>query len=418
MILSNKLIGTFMGTLSTPVINILIVFLVARYIDHEVYGQYILIITLIQAIGFILFSGLGNSMNRFINEIDSKKFYKNYGYFYAFLLPVLVIISLLVMNTVYSDRFTMMQQTVIIVMAFLIPTINFEISVLNFRMNYLLFGLFKFMYAVMFLLVPVIAYLAFNSHTYEILLYSSFFGLLIVFFMLIMQRSSIFRNFNLIKNNFNKEIIIYSAIVTGSSIASWAISFSDRVMIESIIDSSTLTIYVLNAQIAGVVGIVLSLVSVYFFPNIYKNFKHNPILELKKALTVQAILILVIVLFSFLYFYVGDDLLLFVLEKSYDVNSFWLVYILLIANSLLIFINYSSVFLSLLDKIYINTYAYLIGAIINIFINIEFLRDYGVLVAAVSTLVAYSIILLITNTYLLLNFKSLSIYQLKEEGEI
>lgn len=417
-IVNQKTIGTVLGTLTAPVTNILIVFLVARYINHEVYGQYILVLTLIQAVGFILYSGLGNSMTRFINDIEPRFFHKHFGYFYMMLFPLMVITLLLIMNLVYVDRFSWFVQLIIIIMSFLIPTINFEISVLNFKLNYLSFGLFKLLYAIMFHLLPIITYMLFDLDDYTVFLYSLFVGLIIVFLALVRKKETIFSNFNLQNKNFHKGIMSYSIIVTVSSVASWAISFSDRVMIESIIDSSTLTIYVLNAQIAGVVGIVLSLVSVYFFPNIYKNFKHNPILELKKALTVQAILILVIVLFSFLYFYIGDDLLLFVLEKSYDVNSFWLVYILLIANSLLIFINYSSVFLSLLDKIHINTYAYLIGAIINIFINIVFLRDYGVLVAAVSTLVAYSIILLITNTYLLLNFKSLSIYQLKEEGQI
>jgi len=370
---SNKVMGIFIGTLSAPIINILIVFLVARYIDHEEYGQYILVITLIQAIGFILFSGLGNSMNRFINDIDPPKFLKYYGYSYTVLLGLLVITSIFVLNTVYVGRYSMDIQLIIIVMAFLIPTINFEISVLNFRMNYLAFGLFKLLYASMFLLLPIVIYMVLDSGDYTILLYSSFVGLLLVLLPLLKKRHTVFSNFNLNKSNFYKDIVKYSVIVTGASIASWAISFSDRIMIESMIDASTLTIYALNAKIAGVVGIVVSLVSIYF----------------------QA----------------GKDLLFFVLEKLYNETSFWLVFILLIANSLLIFINYSSVFLSLLDKIYINTYAYGLGAVLNVLINIFLLEKYDVLVAAISTLVAYSIILLVINSYLLFNFKSIRLQQ-------
>lgn len=390
--MKQKLVGTALGTLSVPMINIIIVFLVSRYVDKELYGQFLLIMTLIQGVAFILLSGFGASVGRYINDFIPSSFLNIYGFLYTIALIILIISMLVLLNTFYAGQFSYHIQILITLVAISLPILSFDISVLNFREYYLRYGFIRILFAFCTLLLPILGYFLFKS-SLETMLYFELIGIAIMFLVLFISKKTILTSMNLRKKNFNSKIVKYAVIVTVSSVASWTISFSDRILVESFLGSSVLTLFVLNTQIAGIVGILSSMISIYFFPSIFKNFHDNPSYQFKKSLKIQLFVILLLTLSSILYFYFGKELLIWVLDDSYVETSFLLVYYLLVANSLLIFINFASVFLSILDQMKFNSIGYIIGAFLNLMINFIFLKEFGMITAAISTLIAYAAIL-------------------------
>ncbi|PML61244.1 hypothetical protein BCT73_06545 [Vibrio breoganii] len=395
MKLDKNFFYSIIATISLPVSNIVAVLLVSRYLDKAIFGEYSLSMTIIQGIAFVLSSGVQESSRRYVNTLNNKEFNRKYGFLLSVSLTITFIVSVLIFSIFYNDLYDYITILQISMIAILLPLIRFSINLDNYYEKYLRFATNKVLFSLATIIVPVSVAIIINESTYTMIL-SLTLGLV---FMFVGNKGGVAKYFNFNKNYFDKDIFKYAVIITFSSIASWLISFSDRILISKYLSTSELAIYIVNVQLSGTVSLLSMVISIYYFPTIYRKFELETKAQLKKIRNIKLVIFFLTIIGSLIYFIFGKAILQLVLSDYYNVQSFDVVYILLLSNVALIYVNLSSVILSIKNKMIFNTLAFFIGAAVNLVINILYIEQYGVIVAAISTLVAYVIISMLVSCF-------------------
>lgn len=176
------------------------------------------------------------------------------------------------------------------------------------------------------------------------------------------------------------------------------LNYSDQIFISNYFDKMSLAIYSVGYRVAMVVVIFYVAISNYFSIDYYDNFKDKKY-NLKKTYSlIWLLFVFSIIAYFFSRYYIeystkwSDEDLRLALEVnrivilSYFINSLFLMY---------------SRELFYLGKTFKISLLVLICALINISLNFLFLKGSGIVVAAYTTLLAYSILGLISGFFML-----------------
>jgi O-antigen/teichoic acid export membrane protein len=177
------------------------------------------------------------------------------------------------------------------------------------------------------------------------------------------------------------------------SIFSWSISFSDRYFIEYLSGTRKVAIYSILAQVAGFGQIIGQIYTMYVNPKVLKLYEENKkkgILYLNNMLKKLAFIFIIL---SFIFYLIPIDIYSILIERSLLEKSyyFWTFYILIIGIFLTVFQTALSMHLILAKKLHVLSYVHGIAFIVNIVGNL-WIKEYGIIAAAISTLMAYLVL--------------------------
>jgi O-antigen/teichoic acid export membrane protein len=244
---------------------------------------------------------------------------------------------------------------------------------------------------------PVIIYSYFR--TLESLLCGIVFGYGIAYIVLIYFLRNM-KFYFLIKIKNIKKYISFAYPIIFVSIFTWGISFSDRYFVEYYRGTKEVAIYSLLAMVAGIGSIIGRVYFMYAEPKILKNYEKNSNETFQMLNRYLKFLIGVFLsLFLFAYF-IPKEIYSILLEKDLVNNTYYFntMMILLVATFVNILHIAHHMYLKLLHKLNILAYILFIAFIVNLFGNF-FIKKYGILVGAVSTLTAYCVILILQVIY-------------------
>lgn len=163
------------------------------------------------------------------------------------------------------------------------------------------------------------------------------------------------------------------------------LSNSDRIMIEDIVGSSEAGIYNLAYSIAMVTAFFNSALLQTIHPWLYQKIKENNISTIKTVVYPSFIAIAFVNLF--LIFFAPEAVAIFAPSQYYE--AIWVIPPVAMSS----LFNYSyglfADFEFYYDKPYLATIASVGGAILNIFLNIVFIKSFGYVAAAYTTLICY-----------------------------
>lgn len=186
-----------------------------------------------------------------------------------------------------------------------------------------------------------------------------------------------------------KEMLLYSAPLILNGISWWVIHSSDKIMIEYMIDAAALGIYAVAGKIPSVINVIVSIFSqawdissikeventkdTLFFDNVFGLYSFMVFLVTIMATTFTKI---------FMQIYVGAEF-----------RSAWIfVPLLLVSAAYGAIGSFFASFFGALKKSKLSMWSTLLGAVINIILNLVFIPLIGIWGAITGTVVSYAII--------------------------
>ena len=392
---------SFFITLITVAIPLLMQLFFIRYVsynvDKTIYGDFVLLQTLIVALSYIFLQIPSQAYNRFYNTAKDKILFVNE------FRTLLIFINIASIGIIYiyglvMEKFSYEVLGLIFIYFVILNnyTFNQQIFLLNLeRKKYLIL---KTLEAMSKFLLPILFYIYFQS--LEAFLYGLVCGYLISFlFILTYLKDYKFQYVINIENL--KKYFLFAYPILFVSIFSWGISFSDRYFIDYYMSSQDVALYAILAQVAGMGQVIGQIYSMYVNPKVLKYYeedKHKALDYLKKSIIILSIIFLALGLVAYVLPTPIYELLLKpeVITNNYYFNTF---IILVIGIFFTLIQTALSMYLTLFKKLDILAYIYVIAFSVNLIGNL-FIKEYGIISAAIATFLAYFIILLLQLIYI------------------
>ena len=401
-----KINKSFFITIFTVGVPLLMQLFFIRYVsynvDKDIYGNFILLQTLIVALSYIFLQIPSQAYNRFYNSVIDKVEFVNE---FRTLLIFINIISIFIIYIygLFMERFSY-EVLVLIFVYFLILnnyTFNQQIFLLNLeRKKYFILKTFE---AMSKFLLPILFYIYFQS--LESFLYGIVCGYFISFVFILSYLKDY--KFKFIINIVNlKKYFIFAYPILFVAIFSWGISFTDRYFIDYYMTTKDVALYAILAQVAGMGQVLGQIYSMYVNPKVLKYYEEDKSFALgylKKSIVILSIVFIFLGLIAYVLPTSVYELLLQaeVINDTYYFNTF---FILVIAIFLTLIQTALSMYLALFKKLDVLAYIYIVAFVVNIIGNL-FIKDYGIMAASISTFAAYLIILLLQLLYIYKNIK-------------
>ena len=387
-------------TIMTVMITVAMQFFFIRYASYGIskidYGNFVLLQTVIAGLSAVLLQIPGQSFDRFYNQSKDKLEFVNE--FRTILIAVNgVSLLLITLYGVIYNRFSI--EVLLLLFIYFILLNNYALNQKVFLLNMQRGKYFylKVLEASSRFLFPILFYFFF--HTLESILYGMVIGYFFAYIVLLVFLKEYKYKFVVHWKNI-KKYFVFAYPIMFVSMFTWGISFSDRYFIDYFLSTEDVAIYSLLAMVAGVGQIIGQVYFMYAEPKILKHFEENPIATHKMINGYILKLIMVFAVLSLIAMVLPKYFYTILLEKEivYDNYYFTTMLILLIAMFVNILHVAHHMHLKLIKRLDIMAYIFFIALIVNLVGNL-FIKDYGIMAAAIATLVSYIVILLVQNFY-------------------
>jgi len=395
-----KINKNFIITVLTVLIPLIMQFIYIRYVSYEVdktiYGNFILLQTLVTGLSYIFIQIPSQAYDRFFNTTTDKIEFVNE--FRTLLIGInLLSLFFIILYGYVMKKFSIEILFVIFIYFILLNNYSFNQKVFLLNLERKKYFFLKTMESSAKFITPIVAY-----NFYETLLsfvVGLMFGYMISFIILIKYMKSY--PFKIVVNvKHLQEYFKFAYPILFTSIFMWGISFSDRYFIEFFLTTSAVAIYAILAQVAGIGQVFGQIYVMYVNPQVLRQFeldKTKSLVYLDKALKKY---FLIFILLSLIAYFLPPQIYTILIEKSVINNPFYLktFYILIIAIFVTVYQTAYSMYFVLFKKLNILAYIYFIAFFVNVIGNL-FIKDYGIIAAALATLGAYITILLLQIIY-------------------
>ena len=380
-------------TIATVFFSLIFQLFFIRYVsysvDKEVYGNYVLLQTLVIALSYVFLQIPSSSYSRFFNEAKNKVGFVNE---FRSLLIYINILSLLVI-TIYGyffTRFSVEILTYLFLYFVLLNNYSFnkEIFLLNLeRKKYFKLQLLESSAKYLF---PIVFY--YWHQTLESLVIGIFLGYFISFIFLLFHLKGYPFKYQVSTSNL-KKYFKYANPVVFTAVFSWGISFSDRYFIDYFMKIQDVAIYAILAQVAGFGGILGQVYGMYVNPIVYKEYEKDK----EKTFTLlnvyirNLILVFVFVILAIIMLPVGVFTILIEKEVISNYVYYYTFLILVLSALFAVLQNAFAMYFVLEKKLHLISYAYMVAFSINMVGNF-YVEDYGIIAAAISTVSAFIVV--------------------------
>lgn len=395
-----KINNHFVITVFTVLIPMIFQFIYIRYVSYNVdkvlYGDFVLLQTFISALSLILLQIPSQAYDRFFNTTNDKTSYINE--FRTMLIFINIISAFLVVIYGYIMKKFDNEVLVLILFYFIILnnySFNQKIFLLNLnRKKYFYLKIFE---SLAKFISPLMFYIYYQ--TLVSFIFGIVFGYILSFFIMIQYMKEYPFKINLNFTHY-KKYFLYAYPIVFISIFSWGISFSDRYFIEYLSGTKDVAIYAILAQVAGIGQIVGQIYTMYVNPKILKLYEENESSALKYLKQVLTIMASIFILLGIVIYFLPIEIYEILIKKSLISQQYYFLtfFILIIGVFLTVFQTAISMYLQLFKKLNILAFIYIFAFIVNIIGNF-YIKEYGILAAAISTFIAYAIILFLQLFY-------------------
>lgn len=398
---------TILIVTTSLVLQLIFLRFASHYIPLEIYGNFSLSLALINGLVVVFLQPIGHSLDRFYNEsLEKNELIAKFIVLALYINLLLVFLYILAFFLFYEEVYKSYNiRLVLTVFLFLsISTIIhkryfLEMDTPNYTIRKLIEPLAKFLF-------PLLAYYTMGSP--ESLLMGMVLGYVILLsleFKYVFFRLKDFLSIYYFVDY--KKYAEYSFPFLWSSLFTWGISFSDRLFIDFYLGASKVGLYSLLASISGMGQIIGQVYFMYTEPKVLKAFSKNEkqaFKELKRNLVVLALVLVSLFLVILL---LPVELFNLILESSILESEYNVVVLYLLIFS--IFINVMHIahhmYLKLIRKPQVISIILFIALILNLVGNL-FIKDFGIIAAALSTIASYAFILIGQIVYIALKLRN------------
>lgn len=395
-----KVNKNFSITILTVMIPLIMQLIFIRYVSYEVdktvYGNFILLQTLIAGLSYIFMQIPSQAYDRFFNTTKNKVEFVNE---FRTILILINILSLLVI-VLYGyimQKFSYEVLFVVFFYFFLLNNYSFNQKVFLLNLERKKYLYLKILESFAKFITPLIAYYYFQT------LLSFLIGLAVgylIAFLILLKYMKEYKFDVIIKMKNLKKYFLFAYPILFVSIFTWGISFSDRYFIEFLGNTQDVAIYAILAQVAGMGQIVGQIYMMYVNPKILKMFEDDSQSALKYLVSKLKQLSIVFIVLSILAYILPLQVYEVLLEPEIIEQKyyFFTFFILIIGIFITVYQTAYSMYLNLFKRLDILAYIYFPALVLNLIGNL-YIDKYGIIAAAISTLVAYITVLIVQVIY-------------------
>ena len=389
--------------------------LISKYIGSREYGIWSIIYGMMQMLVPIFILQLDSAFTRFLSGNKSLERISNkFVSIFLLLLLIAIVVSvsfpffdLNISNFMFASESYVKYVYITVGWVFIRVFINFS------RNYFRTFGKFhidtKISIAQQLTIIFSIAYVAITGkelYDFFIIILSVEALLLLITLILVFRELS----FEKIKINIPKKYFIYAIPLVPTMILSWVINYSDQLMIvhfSSLEENARYSLYYTYSRIPH--WIIITPLNYALLPFLSKFIYSGENISKVNNYIKESVNISFIIISTFiigLIFY-GSEILY--LLSNEEVNSSSINLLMLISFSVFATALYQIVYhiLSLKNKTGVLIYIFGLGAVINVLFNYFTIPEYGIIGAAISTLISFIIVGLLTCKASKLTFKEI-----------
>jgi len=386
--LKNKALVITVLTVLIPVIfQLTFLRYVSYYVDKAIYGEYVILATFVYGLSQVFLSMPGQAFTRFYNSANDKTQFINEFRTYLVFINLLCIVAFLMFFVIYGSRFSNATYISTYILFVLLSNYTLNQMVFLLSLDRHVYFILKIFEASSKYLFPLVIYYLYS--TLESLICGIILGYCISFFLILYFLRSIPFNITVNLADFYKYIIFAYPIIF-SAIFSWSISLSDRFFIDTYLTSEDVAIYSILAQFSGFAQVLAMIYSTYANPVILREYeikKKHGLKIFKKYFIYFSLTLLLLFIFVLM---LPKSLLAIIIEEKVIFNDYYYYTFIILFSGVILTVlqTTASMYFVLLKKLHIHAKIFVFAAIINFSLNF-LIADYGILAAAVSTLVAY-----------------------------
>lgn len=389
----NKLFHYAAGEILIKGINFILIPFYTKFLLPQEYGELNYYIMWINIISAIVSLGLNKSVQRYYCEknINFNSFLKSN---LIFNLIIFIVIILLFYLGKYFFIFNNTIWMYILIISFGSSIFQIYLNYLNIKEESFKFSIFNTAQNTMIILLNVWFVIKLSKEKYMGVIYSnviimSFLMFYIIIYFMIKVKESKFRS------DYVKKSVSFGIPLIFHSLGSVVLAQGDRYFIEKYFTYEDVGLYSLAYNIGNIAVLIMTILTRVWLPYFYKNVE-NKSKDVEKMATYSSYFISAVVIF--LYF-IASPLYMVFFTKTYS-NAIEITKLILISNLYLylysMYGNYNY-FLKTTTRLCVMT---LITALINILLNILFMRRFGFEFAAYSTMISYFLFFLFNYFYL------------------
>lgn len=398
----------FLGQVFIKGISFLLIPLYTRYLGASIYGELAIVDLLLGIFGVFSVYRIYSGCYRFYNDLDSNKLISTAFIFSLFSTVVQGIIVFLIFYLLANKILEIKYAVLIVILAWIRASIQ-EIIILlktKFSMEYLVKKVFFMNLITTALSLCLIIYFVTKKDMQIVGIYLGYIlGNLPIFIYLIWS------NKNILSLGFDKKIFkklfYYGFGLIFGDISYLLLSMIDRFFLKIYTNLSDVGVYSLGYKFGGLIEafFIYSFMEI-FSPFKYKNYKKNNFEEeINKFYFYYHLMgILFILIISFnvkliLYLFTTEEFII-----AYKVVPLILYSYLLYGQS-----NFYKTGLQLKSKTHIDSVVIFIGCFINIGLNFYLIKKFGMIGAAISTIISYIVMnilyYILSNIYLKIKYR-------------
>ncbi len=224
---------------------------------------------------------------------------------------------------------------------------------------------------------------------------ANFFIFIILFYLVVRDIGIAMPNFSS-----SKEYLSFSIPLLPSSLTTWIVSYSDRYLIALFIGVASTGYYSSGYTIGNTIFIFVSLIGVSLIPITVKSYEDGKIDDVKRVLSHSLKYFLIITIPSvFGLIAISRPLLEILTTKEIAENAYLIPPIVAAAVIMQGITRFYAQILFLKKNTKLIAVIWLVASIFNLFLNILFVPRFGMISAAVTTLIAYAIAMILTIYY-------------------
>lgn len=375
-------------TVLIPVIfQLVFIWYASNFIDKSDYGIFIIVNGLILALGQVLTSMPIQVVNRYYNACEEKIDFINEMRTLSYSLSVMSVFIFFISATFYGKYFSTKLMLFCAIYVFINVSTTIFQQIFLIKLNRVEYFKVKVIDGISKFAAPIFGYVILPK--FDGIIFGAIVGQLLSFLYLeiklcIYPRAVVF-NFEKIK-----KYLKFSYPVLFSSLASWIIVFSDRLFIEHFLGVDDVAWYSLLVQLAGFAQILNVLYTIYVTPTVLKVYERSSVEGIALlASYLKKFSIALLALFIIFLFIPLETFEIILGENFFTVNERDHVLILVVASVFLtVYQTAQSLYFVLFKKLQTHAFMFSLCAFINFILNF-YIEKYGVIAAAVSTLISY-----------------------------
>lgn len=390
-----KIKKEFLITIATVMISITMQFFYIRYISYEVdtvvYGNFILLQSLIAGLSYFFLQVPSQAYSRFFNSSKNKTRFINEFRSILILINFISLIIILIFGY-FISKFSIAVLFFTFVYFFLINNYSFGINIFLLNLDRSKYFYLKILEAISKFLFPIALYSIYETLLSLIVGLCLGFGFSFFVMLFFTREYKFYLIFNL--DNLYK-YLKFSYPMLFVSMFAWSISFSDRYFIEYLASTKEVGVYSILAQVAGFGQVLGQVYAMYVNPMVLRKFESNTKDALNLLSDYLKILLLIFCIALVLIYIIPTSMFEILISPSviHNSNNYTTFLVLTLAVFVAVFQTSYSLYLNLFKKLDVLAYIYIPALIVNIIGNL-FVGKHGIIAAAISTLMAYLVILL------------------------